>query len=409
MMFRKEDILARVPDLKGFVESQGIKLIRSGSEWKMLCPFHDDHNPSMGFNPNKGDAGLFKCFSCGQSADLFSFFGMLHGIDDFPGQIELLADLLGMTGSGKAHAKIKPQQREVVKKSTPQPTQMTAREVLAYYRNYKEQSVDSREYSESLGYHPKAIELMQGIVAPAWDNGPISMIVPQRDATGMLSSLRFRSFEPKRRWSLDEKEMIGGERVQTKRTAAGLMAHESFFNPEIYINEIPTVVIEGETDLGAAFTMMLLEFGDDPVEWPVRWCALPGVNSCHEMVCKCRHGSTVLMFMDLDQGGIRSVFDHRPLKRVEGGKKMMPDHTKPVRQGLMSKFRQVAGVKTVLAAFPESTKDGLGGDTPDLRDMVRNGMRWYDFRMQFARTGTSDPRGIKMKRRLATNVSSTDA
>ena len=31
-------------------------------EWKALCPYHDDHNPSLSVNPRKG---TFFCFACG--------------------------------------------------------------------------------------------------------------------------------------------------------------------------------------------------------------------------------------------------------------------------------------------------------------------------------------------------------
>ena len=33
-------------------------------EIKVICPFHDDTNPSMSINPRKG---YYKCFTCGAS------------------------------------------------------------------------------------------------------------------------------------------------------------------------------------------------------------------------------------------------------------------------------------------------------------------------------------------------------
>ena len=39
-----------------------LPLHRSGSKFKALCPFHDDHNPSLELNP---DRQSYKCWSCG--------------------------------------------------------------------------------------------------------------------------------------------------------------------------------------------------------------------------------------------------------------------------------------------------------------------------------------------------------
>lgn len=37
-------------------------IIRQGKAYKALCPFHDDHNPSMNINPERN---TYKCFTCG--------------------------------------------------------------------------------------------------------------------------------------------------------------------------------------------------------------------------------------------------------------------------------------------------------------------------------------------------------
>ncbi len=40
-----------------------------------LCPFHNDRNPSMHVNPDKG---IFKCFSCGTGGDLIYFHSQIN-------------------------------------------------------------------------------------------------------------------------------------------------------------------------------------------------------------------------------------------------------------------------------------------------------------------------------------------
>ncbi len=53
---------------------------------KALCPFHDDHTPSMTFKKNK-----FKCWSCGESGDSISFVMKVLG-KDFLDACRWLAD-----------------------------------------------------------------------------------------------------------------------------------------------------------------------------------------------------------------------------------------------------------------------------------------------------------------------------
>ena len=43
---------------------------RGGREFKGLCPFHDDHNPSLTISPERQS---YKCWSCGAGGDCFTF------------------------------------------------------------------------------------------------------------------------------------------------------------------------------------------------------------------------------------------------------------------------------------------------------------------------------------------------
>ena len=50
--------------------SLGIELRQAGSEYMGLCPFHDDRNPSLAVNAEKG---VWHCFGCGKSGNSYSF------------------------------------------------------------------------------------------------------------------------------------------------------------------------------------------------------------------------------------------------------------------------------------------------------------------------------------------------
>jgi DNA primase len=52
------------------VISRHLTVKRSGNSYVAICPFHNDKSPSMHISPQKG---IFKCFACGASGDLFKF------------------------------------------------------------------------------------------------------------------------------------------------------------------------------------------------------------------------------------------------------------------------------------------------------------------------------------------------
>lgn len=63
---------SRIKDAIDIVSLIGehLRLDRSGSVYKCLCPFHDDHKPSMVVNPEFQN---YRCWSCGAHGDIFTF------------------------------------------------------------------------------------------------------------------------------------------------------------------------------------------------------------------------------------------------------------------------------------------------------------------------------------------------
>ena len=50
--------------------SSYINLEPKGKNFFGLCPFHDDHSPSMSVSPERQ---MFKCFTCGVGGNVFTF------------------------------------------------------------------------------------------------------------------------------------------------------------------------------------------------------------------------------------------------------------------------------------------------------------------------------------------------
>ncbi len=57
------------------IVSDYVKLTQKGRNYFGVCPFHDDHNPSMSVSTDKQ---MFKCFVCGVSGNVFNFVMNYH-------------------------------------------------------------------------------------------------------------------------------------------------------------------------------------------------------------------------------------------------------------------------------------------------------------------------------------------
>jgi DNA primase len=66
--------LKKQVDLVRYIESRGTKLTKKGKEYVGLCPFHDDHNPSLSVDPKKQ---VWHCFGCDSGGDIIMFIRMM--------------------------------------------------------------------------------------------------------------------------------------------------------------------------------------------------------------------------------------------------------------------------------------------------------------------------------------------
>jgi DNA primase len=90
--------MARIPEheierlksevsVQRLAEAQGIKLERHGADLRGLCPFHEDHNPSLIITPSKN---LWNCLgACGGGGSVIDWVEKSKGVS-FRHAIELL-------------------------------------------------------------------------------------------------------------------------------------------------------------------------------------------------------------------------------------------------------------------------------------------------------------------------------
>jgi len=94
-MFYQDEIIEEVRLNSDIVDVVGqvVKLKRSGSGFKGLCPFHNEKTPSFSVVPSKQ---IYHCFGCGAGGDVFSFL-MEYDNLTFSEAVKTLADRAGIT------------------------------------------------------------------------------------------------------------------------------------------------------------------------------------------------------------------------------------------------------------------------------------------------------------------------
>ena len=73
------------------VISNYVPLTKRGKNYFGVCPFHDDHSPSMSVSPEKQ---IYTCFSCGATGNVFTFVSEYEHIS-FIEAVKLLGNKLG--------------------------------------------------------------------------------------------------------------------------------------------------------------------------------------------------------------------------------------------------------------------------------------------------------------------------
>jgi DNA primase len=89
-----ESTLAAIKRAVDIVDLAGdyLTLHRVGSKFKALCPFHDDHNPSLELNSERQS---FRCWACGAGGDIFDFVMDIEKVE-FPEALRMLAERAGI-------------------------------------------------------------------------------------------------------------------------------------------------------------------------------------------------------------------------------------------------------------------------------------------------------------------------
>jgi DNA primase len=139
------DRLKRDTDLAALVRSRGIDLRQHGANLIGLCPFHDDHDPSLVITPGKN---LWNCLgACQSGGSVIDWVMKSEGVS-FRHAVELLRERGAAIGAGRPIEPVK--KTSVPKLESPiaydADDRETLRQVVTYYHETLKVSPAAREY-----------------------------------------------------------------------------------------------------------------------------------------------------------------------------------------------------------------------------------------------------------------------
>lgn len=134
-----DELIHKIKDSNDIVDTIGsyLPLTQKGKNFFAVCPFHDDHSPSMSISKEKQ---IFKCFVCGHTGNSISFVQDYLGIS-FVEALEVLAK--------NAHIDLKLDKKENV--NSPYKDMYSLYNIaLSYYKNNlnSKEGEEAREYLE---------------------------------------------------------------------------------------------------------------------------------------------------------------------------------------------------------------------------------------------------------------------
>ncbi|MGN1341605.1 MAG: DNA primase [Bacilli bacterium] len=100
MAYISNDVINEIRNKTDIVDvvSKYVNLTKKGKNYIGVCPFHDDHSPSMSVSPEKQ---IFTCFSCGATGNVFTFVADFEKIS-FIDAVRLLGEKVGVSIGGNS-------------------------------------------------------------------------------------------------------------------------------------------------------------------------------------------------------------------------------------------------------------------------------------------------------------------
>lgn len=207
-------------------EYHGLKVKRTdAAHWWFLCPFHDDHKPSMSVNQTGAFAGHFRCWACGAKGSPAAF---------------------ARKSGHKPSTPFSPVKFKKTLPEIPEIDPAALARIFVEYRQYRDKRVFQR-LGKELGIHPAVLDRFHiGFDGKAYT-------FPMFGLGGEITGIRFRTLD--------------GRKYALKGGRNGLFVPTQQLNPAC-----PIIVTEGESDAMAAYELGFQVIG------------MPGKGQCKEIL-----------------------------------------------------------------------------------------------------------------------------
>ena len=202
-------LITRIQQSNDIVDivSEHLNLINKGKDMVGLCPFHDDHSPSMYVSPSKQ---IFKCFACGAGGDVIKFVQMRENLTF----VQALQRLAQRAGIKFEHSQTKTRQKSSDDEADPgDVAKVNTWAVKLWQKNLSDETGGriGREYIAGREITEKtSTEFLLGLAPESWDallsaskNSGISEkllleagLVVRRDEGGCYDKFRNRLMFP---------------------------------------------------------------------------------------------------------------------------------------------------------------------------------------------------------------------
>ncbi len=148
----------RVKEASDIVDVVGehVSLRPKGREFVALCPFHDDHNPSMAVIPHKQ---IFYCPACGTGGDVLSFVQKYHRME-FRAALEYLASRAGIELTARSAKKVRTDDNAPSSESVAEANNFAQ----SFFRNilaHPEHGAEARKIIEARGISSEMVEAFE--------------------------------------------------------------------------------------------------------------------------------------------------------------------------------------------------------------------------------------------------------
>ncbi|MHC4879640.1 MAG: DNA primase [Planctomycetota bacterium] len=146
----KELVRSRTEIVSLIGESLTLQPVAGGREYQALCPFHDDHNPSMKVYP---DRQTFRCWVCNEGGDVFSWVQKRENLSFFDA-LKMLAE--------RAHIEMPNRSEREVRQQAKKDEVLAALAwaELQFHEAFKSDPAakDARDYIASRGYSQETVD-----------------------------------------------------------------------------------------------------------------------------------------------------------------------------------------------------------------------------------------------------------